>query len=281
VLDRLLLPAGDPLRDVVVLDNPMSEAQSILRPTLLPSLLDAAALNRARGAGDLALFEAGTVYRKGEGDLADEHTGLAVLMTGAAVPASWRDDGPPRADFFAAKGVLEAVMAAVRADDWRVEPAQRPFLHPGRAATVVMGADPVGFLGELHPRVAAGWDFDEPVAVFAIDLDRVLPPLAEEVEKYRDLTSFPSLRQDIAVVVADDVPAQRVVDVVRAAGAPVLAGAQVFDVYRGAQLGEGRVSLALHLEFRGDRTLSDEDVAPVRERIVAELRDQLGAQLRG
>ena len=120
------------------------------------------------------------------------------------------------------------------------------------------------------------------IAVTVDDFDRVLPALAEEVEKYRDLTSFPSLRQDIAVVVADDVPAQRVVDVVRAAGAPVLAGAEVFDVYRGAQLGEGRVSLALHLEFRAaDRTLTDEDVAPVRERVVAALREQVAGELRG
>jgi phenylalanyl-tRNA synthetase beta chain len=259
----------------------MSEAQSILRPTLLASLLDAAALNRSRGAGDLALFEAGTVYRKGEGDLADEHLALAALMTGAALPPSWRDGTAPRADFFAAKGVLEAVMTTLRAD-WRAEPAQRPFLHPGRAASVRAGADPVGFLGELHPRVAAAWDFDEPVAVFAIDLDRVLPPLAGEVAKYRDVTSFPSLRQDIAVVVADDVPAGRVLDVVRAAAAPALAGAEVFDVYRGAQLGAGRVSLALHLEFRAsDRTLTDEDVAPVRERVVAALREQVGGELRG
>jgi phenylalanyl-tRNA synthetase beta chain len=281
VLDRLLLPAGDPLRDIVELSNPLSEAQSILRPTLLTSLLDVAALNRARGAGDLALFEVGTVYRNGDGPLADEHLALGALLTGAALPASWRDAAAPRADFFTAKGVLEAVMTTLRAD-WRVEPAQRPFLHPGRAAAVRVGADPVGFLGELHPRVAAAWDFEEPVAVFAIDLDRVLPPLAEEIEKYRDVTSFPSLRQDIAVVVADDVPAQRVLDVARAAGAPALAGAEVFDVYRGAQLGPGRVSLALHLEFRAsDRTLTDEDVAPVRERVVAALREQVGGELRG
>jgi phenylalanyl-tRNA synthetase beta chain len=180
----------------------------------------------------------------------------------------------------AAKGVLAAVLETLRVP-WRAEPAPRPFLHPGRAAAVVAGGEQLGFLGELHPRVAAAWDFDEPLAVFAIDLDRVLP-LAEGVETYRDLTSFPALRQDLAVVVADDVPAQRVVDVVRAAGAPVLAGAEVFDVYRGAQAGEGRVSLALHLEFRaGDRTLTEEDVAPARERVVAALRDEVGGELRG
>jgi phenylalanyl-tRNA synthetase beta chain len=287
LLDRLLLPADDPLRRVVELENPLSEAQSILRPTLLGSLLDAAAHNRAREAGDLALFERGTVYRlrprggASDGELADEHSALGVLLTGAVPPPSWRDPEPRPADFFAAKGILEAVMGALRVH-WAAEPSPRPFLHPGRSAAVVAGDDDaVGFLGELHPRVARAWDFEEPVAVFAIDLGEILP-LAEGVRTYADVTAFPALRQDLAVVVGDDVPAGHVVEVVRRAGAPVLSGAGVFDVYRGEQLGEGRVSLALHLEFRAaDRTLTDEDVAPVRERVVAALRDELGGELRG
>ena len=105
---------------------------------------------------------------------------------------------------------------------------------------------------------------------------------APEVVPFRDLSSFPAVVQDIAVVVGDDVAAERVLEVVREAGGPELDVARVFDVYRGEQVGEGRVSLALHLEFRAsDRTLTDEDVAPVREAIVAALRDELGGERRG
>lgn len=101
---------------------------------------------------------------------------------------------------------------------------------------------------ELHPTVAASWDFDEPVAVLAIDLGKVRAP-APELATYQDLTTYPEMRQDLALTVGDDAPAARVLEVVRAAGG-VVTGAEVFDVYRGGQVGEGRVSLALHLAFR-------------------------------
>ena len=264
VLDRLRLPADSPLRNVVRVENPLSEAQSIMRPSLLVSLLDAARLNTARGMPELALFESGTVYRGAE-HLADEHQALGVLVTG---------------DVFAAKGLLEAVLDTLRVD-WQVEPAQFPFLHPGRSAAVVSGGERLGFAGEVHPLVAREWELERTLAAFAIDMGKVAAA-APEVVTYADLTSFPALRQDLAVVVAADVPAARVLETVRTAGGELLAHTDVFDVYTGEQVGEGRVSLALHLEFRApDRTLTDEDVAPVRDRIVSALQEELGGELRG
>ena len=144
----------------------------------------------------------------------------------------------------------------------------------------VAGAS-AGWLGELHPRVAARWDLDDAVAGFELDLG-VVAAAADAVPAYADLTSFPSVRQDLAVTVGDDVPAARVLEITRKAGGALLARAEVFDVYRGAQVGEGRASLALRLEFRaGDRTLTDEDVAQRREKIVAALSGELGGELRG
>jgi phenylalanyl-tRNA synthetase beta chain len=119
------------------------------------------------------------------------------------------------------------------------------------------------------------------MSAFEVDLDRVISH-AVDVPRYQDLTSFPELRQDLAVVVDAEVPASRVLGVVRDAGGARLARAEVFDVYTGAQIAEGRKSLALALAFRApDRTLSDEDVAPVREKIVARLASELGGELRG
>jgi phenylalanyl-tRNA synthetase beta chain len=298
--DRLRLEPGDQRRRFVVLENPMSEDQSVLRTTLLGSLLDAARRNVAHGRTDLALFEQGTVYLarpdghrapgaraadggpgRDDGKLPHEHRALAALLCGRLAPPTWGTPEPPRAGFFAAKGMLEAVLEALRVP-WAVEPATEPFLHPGRSARVLAGAarEPVGWLGEVHPLVAGTWDLEATAAAFEVDLDRVLPH-AEAVPRYRDLTTFPELRQDLAVAVPDDVPAAAVVDVVRRSGGDILAEAKVFDVYRGAQVGEGRTSLALALAFRAsDRTLTDEDVAPLRERIVAALRDELGGELR-
>jgi phenylalanyl-tRNA synthetase beta chain len=267
----------------------MSEAQAIMRPTILGSLLDVAAHNVAHGMADLALFESAAVYRRLPEDPArdphaapaDEHHALAVLLHGAPGPRAWTGEGPSPADFFAAKGVLEGVLAALRVEA-AYAPAHWPFLHPGRSAEV-LAADGtrLGFVGEVHPLVTRAWDLPQPAAAWAVDLGAVIAR-APEVQSYQDLTSYPALTQDLAVVVPDDVPAARVVEVVRAAGGARLADVSVFDVYRGAQLGEGRTSLALHCAFRApDRTLTDEDVAPLREKIVARLASELGGELRG
>jgi phenylalanyl-tRNA synthetase beta chain len=300
VADRLRLDPGDPRRRFVVLENPMSEQQSVMRTTLLGSLLDAARLNASHGQGDLALFEQGAVYRWREdrndaassngGDprrggmdhrLPEEHRALGALISGRLQPPSWGTPDPPRAGFFAIKGYLGAAAEALRIP-WTVEPATEPFLHPGRSARILAGAggEPVGWIGEIHPLVAREYDLSDAAAAFEVDLGRLIRH-ADAVPTYRDLTSFPAVRQDLAVAVGDDVPAAAVVALVRRAGGDLLADARVFDVYRGAQVGEGRTSLALALEFRApDRTLSDEDVAPLRERIVEALRSELGGELR-
>ena len=286
LLDRLLLPDGHPLRDVVVLENPMSEAQSVLRPTIFGSLLDIARHNAARGTADIAIFESGNVYRRHGADAteatspANEHHALGALLTGAARPATFAETDPPRADVLTAKGLVDAVLGALHVP-WEAVQTTRPFLHPGRAGEIRSAGEILGIFGELHPTVAANWDFDEPVAVLAIDLGKVRA-LAPELATYQDLTTYPEMRQDLALTVGDDVPAARVLQVVRAAGGRLVTGAEVFDVYRGGQVGEGRVSLALHLAFRApDRTLTEEDVTPAREKIVAALATELGAELRG
>jgi len=175
--------------------------------------------------------------------------------------------------------VLGALMDAIRVP-WEVEPAREPFLHPGRSARVLAGGEPAGWLGELHPAVAARWDLDR-AAGFELDVG-VLAGAADLIPDYEDLTSFPAVRQDMAVVVPDGVSAAEVVEVVRHAGGALLSRAEVFDVYRGEQVGEGSASLALRLEFRApDRTLTDEEAAQRREKIVAALGERLGARLRG
>ncbi len=278
--DRLLAPEGDPLRALVELENPMSADQSVLRPTIFGSLLDIARHNRAHGQHDIAIFESGAVFRRGAGPLADEHQALGALVTGAARQATWAEAEPPRADVFSAGALLGAVLGTLRVE-WQAVQVQRPYLHPGRAGEVVAGGETLGVFGELHPQVAATWDFHEPVAVFALDLDKAIAA-APGPATYADLTTYPELRQDLAVTLPDDVPAARVLAAAREAGGDLVTSVEVFDVYRGAQVGEGRVSLALHLEFRAaDRTLTDDDVAPLRERIVAALRDDLGGELRG
>jgi phenylalanyl-tRNA synthetase beta chain len=264
----------------VTIENPLSEDQSVMRPTLLGSLLDAARHNVARGTEAVAIFESGTVYRGGDGPLADEHHGLGVLVSGAIGARGWRGEEAPGGDFFTVKGLLEGLLEALGVE-WGVQHGDWPFLHPGRSASVLLGDGSLaGFVGELHPLVSERWDLGQ-TAAFAIDLGKIAAA-APEVVRYSDVTSFPPVREDIAVIVADDVAAAAVIEVAAAAGGSTLRRIEVFDLYRGPQIGENRTSLGLHLEFRADdRTLTTDDVARSREAITAALREKLGGELRG
>jgi phenylalanyl-tRNA synthetase beta chain len=311
-LERLRLAPEDPRRaGALALENPLSEEHALLRTTLLGSLLDSATHNTARGHVDLRLFEVGTVFAAGsltdvqesDGDPAaragglaptrrgpretgvHEHRALGVLLSGRAAPPTWRAADPPRVDLYAVKGVLEALGEALRVTVScapAIDPDRHPYLHPGRAADVLADGEAIGWLGELHPLVD-GWDAAG-AAVAEIDLDRLLALAQSEADerRYVDLISFPTLREDIAVVLPDDVPAADALAAVRESAGKLLADARVFDVYSGPQVGEGRRSLAIALSFRAsDRTLSDAEVAPARERILTALRERFGGELRG
>jgi phenylalanyl-tRNA synthetase beta chain len=286
LLDRLRIPDGHHLRRVVTLENPLSEDQSMMRPTLIGSLLDAARHNVSRNQPDLAIFESGTVYRaRAEGQdggfPADEHHGLGALLTGALNARSWRGDRG-ETDFFAAKALLAGLLDRFHVP-WSVRPAEWPFLHPGRSAEVLVGEEDesarLGFVGEVHPLVADAWDLGR-TAAFAVDLGK-LAAVAPETVPFRPFGAFPVLRQDLAVTLPVGVAAREVLALVHDAGGDTLERAEIFDVYTGAQVGEGRRSLALALTFRSlEATLTDEEVAPARDRIVAALNG-VGGELRG
>jgi phenylalanyl-tRNA synthetase beta chain len=278
--ERLRLDGEDPRRLAPALENPLSEDQSLLRTTLLGSLLDVAAHNSARGMSDLRLFELGSVFSTdptrdtGVG----ERQALAVLLSGRLAPATWGASDPGQADLFAVKALLEALGCALRVQ-LDLKEGGEPFLHPGRAARVLCQGERLGWLGELHPLVARAWDLDG-AAVMELQLDRLLKLAGASAHEYRDVISFPAVRQDLAVVLPAPVPVAQVLDAVRGAAPGLLDDVRVFDVYSGPQVGEGRRSLALALAFRApDRTLTDDDVIPLRAQIVRALED-LGGELR-
>ncbi len=271
---RLRVPAEDPRAEAIVISNPLSEEQSVMRTTLLGSLLDVAARNLARDADRVALFESGRVYRKP----GEEPHQLGCLAVGPLAAASWRGGGEP-VDFFAVKAVLEA-LAGQLGVELAFEAAPEPFLHPGRSARVLAGENVAGWLGEVHPLVCRQWDVLAAVA-FEVELATLVAAAAAGEEAYEDVTTFPAAYQDLAVVVPDDVDAATVRATVLAGGGELLRAADVFDLYAGEQLGEGQKSLALRLEFRAaDRTLTDEEVVGRRESIEVELK-KIGGSLRG
>ena len=275
------------------LSNPLSEDHSAMRPLLLPGLLEAARRNAAHGAAEVALFESAHVYAA-DGDLdapegspegatpATERHHVAGLLTESS-PATWRSDAGA-ADFYAAKGFVEALLG-VAGLGLVVEPARDlPFLHPGRAGRAFVadgsGMVEVGWIGELHPLVAREWDVDGGAA-FELDVDLVAELTDGVLGTYEDVTSFPAVLQDLAVVTPSEVSAATVEATVAAAGGELLASTGVFDVYDGEQVGEGKRSLALRLEFRAaDRTLTEDEVVERRKAIEAALAE-IGGQIRG
>ena len=290
---RLRLPVGDVRAAPIRVSNPLSLDHSELRTTLLASLLDAARYNLARSANRVALAETGRAYlSQGSspaggvlgGDFAGERPApvfepqcIGALAAGPLTPPSWGAEAR-EADFFAMKGVLEALAGHFGAE-LELEPDAQPFLHPGHAARAVIGGLDAGWIGEVHPLLCREWDLDG-AAAFEIGLAELAAASPFGHETYEDVTTYPAVYQDLAIVVDEEVPAARVRAAVMEGGGELLRTAGVFDLYRGEQIGEGKKSLALRLEFRApDRTLTDEEVAERRSAIESALAG-IGGTLR-
>jgi phenylalanyl-tRNA synthetase beta chain len=240
--------------DGLRLPDPLTTEHASLRTALLPSLVDAARRNVDAGALEIALFEIARVYLPSSDELPDERWHVAGILSGG---------------FFRAKGVIETLLGGLHVTD-RFERTKEDLLHPGKAARIE-----AGYVGELHPGLLRGW------SAFELDLATLFARVPAAIT-YEDVLTYPPVRQDLAVVVDEDVPAATLVATAKEAAGADLREAKVFDVYRGDQVGEGRKSIALALVFQSaERTLSDEDAAGLRNRIVAALTDRFGAELRG
>jgi phenylalanyl-tRNA synthetase beta chain len=247
------LRPDDPNPQALRLPEPLSAELAVLRTTLLPSLVEAARRNVELGAERVRLFEIGRVYLPADG-LPDEQTHVAAIV----------DGGWPRA-----KGIVDTIYAALKAEP-SFERVEHELLHPGKSA-----ATEAGVVGELHPGVLDGvW------GAFELDLAKLLEVAREEV-RYTDVVSFPPVHQDLAFAVPEEVSSAELVAAAREAAGEELRELRPFDVYRGEQVGDGRKSIAFAATFQSaERTLTDEDAARLRERIVAALRDRFGAELR-
>ena len=247
------LTAQDPDPDALRLSLPLSSDYSILRTTLLPSLLAAAERNRSVGNEDVALFEIARVYLPTGEQLPDEH---------------WRIAGVVEGGYADAKGVVDTLLAALKIEP-EIERGSNPLLHPGKTAKL-----PQGWIGEVHPAVGRGW------AAFELDLEALAAAMPGRV-LYEDVITFPSVLQDLAFIVDEDVPAAALSAAIRDAGGSEVREVSVFDEYRGEQVGAGKRSLAFRVAFGSpERTLTDEDAAAIRSRIVGVLSDRYGAELR-
>ncbi|WP_030159250.1 phenylalanine--tRNA ligase subunit beta [Glycomyces sp. NRRL B-16210] len=299
--DELGLDEKDPQREAVAVLNPLDDAAPLLRTTVLASLVNAVRTNLARGARDLAVFEEGLVFQPADGwteldvvDLPvskrpeDEAIAAAVLrlpvqprhvaavLCGQAVPAGVDTAG--RAVDWADAVEAAEVVAAASGVELEVAQGEAAPWHPGRCAELRVGGVPVGYAGELHPEVCERLGLPRRTAAMELDLSAL--PL-QDLAPAPVVSHFPATLIDVAVVVAEPVPAGEVEAALREGAGDLLDSLRLFDVYRDAKLGEDRKSLAFKLELRAaDRTLTNEEGVAVRDAAVAVAADRFGAAIR-
>jgi phenylalanyl-tRNA synthetase beta chain len=289
-----------PQREYVRIENPISADRSVLRQSLISNLFDLTAAN-LRYCPRVAAFEIGPVFwhrgtddvllsREAASELLEdkdvrlplERRRLAIVLTGARGKVAWQGADTASVDFYDLKGVLETLLAGLHLANASFVASNNPMFHPGRGAELQLGDAVIGAFGELHPVVREKFDLPaQAILIGEFDLDALcarVPPTYKTVS----LSRYPGVAQDLALIVDENVPADRVHALIVQTGGALLQRATLFDVYRGDQIAKGKKSLAYALTFQAmDRTLSDADATKVREKIVARLKREIGAEVRG
>jgi phenylalanyl-tRNA synthetase beta chain len=277
--NRLFASAGsETLREHVALANPIAPERSVMRRSLLASVLEHAEKN-SRGES-LSLFEIGSVFLPNKNDIPNEPRKLALVISGTRLASAWDVKDSPSLDFYDMKGRIELLLSGLRLGGVSYTPADSvPFLHPGKAAEVKVNGQPVGVFGELHPLVKEKYDVDESAVIVAeFDLEQLRG--ATPTYGITPVSEFPPVFEDIAVIVEESVAASRVEELIRQTGGKTVARVRLFDVYRGEQVGPGKKSLAYNLTYESDKTMTDAEAAAIRAKIVKRLEHEVGAKLR-
>jgi phenylalanyl-tRNA synthetase beta chain len=276
---------GLPQGEYVRLLNPISSERSVMRRSVLAGVLEVAERN-LRNTDSVRLFEIGSVYLPRAGaKLPDEPRRLALVLCGRRRPESWADAGKGEAevlDFYDLKGVVEALAAALHLPDVHYRPAAAAGLHPKRCAELVSGAVALGAFGELHPKAATALKLEgRTILAGELDLD-ALRKAAPARFRGGAVPQYPAALRDVAVIVPEETPAERVESEIRAAGGDLLSGLRLFDLYRGDSIAAGHKSLAYALSYQAlDRTLTDKEVDKAHKKIEDRLTNVLKAQIRG
>ena len=268
-VDKINLPRNDEKREFVILLNPLGEETSVMRTTLIPNMLEVLATNVSHKVKKAYAFECGHIFKPQENGLPIETNHLSVGMYGSKV------------DFFVLKGVIENILNSVGLKGYEIEPeTTNTTFHPGRCAKVVYNNVCLGIFGELHPNVIENYNLGQRVYVCEIDTDLVFEN-CDLLKTYTPLPKYPSTSRDIALIVKDEIFVKQIEDIIKANSCGLVESYSLFDVYKGSQIEEGYKSIAYSITYRSaEKTLTDEDVAKVHDKILSELSEKLNANLR-
>lgn len=281
--NKLNIPQDSPLRKAVPIMNPLSDEYPLVRTTLLSSIFDNLARNLARKNDDVALFEVGSVFFPKAlpvTELPDEVVKIAGAITGRRNAQGWNQTND-MVDFYDAKGIIEELLANLRVTRYTVEAGTHYAMHPGKTALFKKGRDVIATVGEVHPAVLSAYGITKPVYIFELDATIVMKYMAKDL-KYKALPKYPATSRDLAMLVDVDVNAADIEKAMTKAAGQNLTQITLFDVYTGKQVEEGKKSLAFSLTFQSnDKTLTDAEIDPSIEKIVAKLQKDFNANLRG
>lgn len=270
VFNKINLKAESCLRNAIKLINPLGEEQSIMRTTIIPNVMEVIARNYNRKIEAGKFFELSKVYLTETlplKDMADEREVLTIGMYG-------------NVDFFDLKGVVENLMEEMNIQNYRIFSSNHDSLHPGRTAELIINNKRIGWLGEVHPDVLDNYNIPVDVYIAELNFDEIANQSNAEI-KYMQLPKYPSVSRDIAIVVNEEITAGQIEEIIRNKGGKTIEDVRLFDLYRGSQIEKGYKSMAYAITYRSDeKTLTEEDVSKVHNKILNSLASQVGAILR-
>lgn len=270
IFDKLQISEDSSLRNAIEIRNPLGEDFKIMRTTTLASMMESLARNNSKSNESALLFEIGKVYLKNEDEnkLPEERNIVTIGMYG-------------NLDYLELKGVVENIVDALGINNsaYRRE-SENPSFHPGKTAALYINKDYIGVLGEVHPDVINNYDIDNRCFIAELNLDLLIKN-ANSDKKYKSLPKFPAMTRDIALLVDDAVLVQDIEDTIKKQGGGILESVKLFDVYKGKQIPEGKKSIAYSIVYRhSEKTLTDNEVTKVHDKILRSLEHKLGAELR-
>ncbi|OCN03262.1 phenylalanine--tRNA ligase subunit beta [Clostridium sp. W14A] len=267
--DKIRMPADSPLRNSIVISNPLGEDTGIMRTTALPSMMEILSRNYNNRNDSACLYELATEYHPTSAEqLPEEKLELICGMYGNG------------SDFFTAKGMVEDLLEKLNVTEWDISAATEEFAyHPGRCAALSIGGNPLGIIGEIHPKVMENYGMDCRAVSFTLDVDSLFQNAGMD-KTYRPLPKFPAVARDLALICEDKTPVMSLEKAIRIGAGSLLERIELFDVYRGEQIEKGRKSVAFRIVLRSpDSTLTEEQITAAMTRAVKEL-ENIGAILR-
>jgi phenylalanyl-tRNA synthetase beta chain len=280
-LDLLAIPQEDERRKSVGVLNPLRAEDSLMRTTLVPSLLNNFIYNVSRGIKDIRLYELGRVYINEGRELPVEKMRLGAIFYRENLPTVWREDVPA---FYIVKGALQALLAELRISEPAFQPSLETFFHIGKSADLLVDGTRIGFVGEIGPAVVEKLNLKIPkpqIVVCEMDLD-ALAGLIPSRTTYAPIPRYPAVERDVAVILDDSITAADVLEILRNFGSDLVENVELFDYYKGKNIPQDRKSLAFRITYRSpERTLTDDEVESAHAALVKHLLNKTGGEIRG